>query len=160
MVNGRWSVLGLVTFKHCNCSILIIVNTEPLYNFSMFDILSAVSPTINFAHLYLPRPLLMSSAKCCITGDFSQTVLGIAGRHSKLCKLYLRKSGDNKYFRTIYHEQLWSRIRRTAAESCEVLLHLFQSLGKAEVTKKHVILAGEEHILCLDIPEDEVDMEG
>ena len=52
MVNGRWSVLGLVTLKHCNCSILIIVDTEPLYNFSMFDILSAVSPTINFAHLY------------------------------------------------------------------------------------------------------------
>ena len=83
-------------------------------------------------------------------------MLGIAGCHSKLCKLYLRKSGDKKYFRTIYHEQFWSRIRRTAAESCEVLLHLFKSLGKAEVTKKHVILAREEHILCLDIPEDEV----
>ena len=76
--------------------------------------------------------------------------------HTKLCKLYLRKSGDKKYVRTIYHEQFWSRIRRTAAESCEVLLHLFQSLGKAEVTKKHVILACEEHILCLDIPEDKV----
>ena len=61
-----------------------------------------------------------------------------------------------KNIRTIYHEQFWSRIRRTAAESCEVLLHLFQSLGKAEVTKKHVILACEEHILCLDIPEDKV----
>ena len=76
MVNGRWSVLGLVTLKHCNCSILIIVDTEPLYNFSMFDILSAVSPTINFAHLYFAPTTINVLSRMLHNGGFLQDYAG------------------------------------------------------------------------------------